>query len=59
MLFAIVNLLGVQVILFFEWLPANNLLSIFTSHLPVDKHLYFIAGAEGRQLIQGLMKFTR
>ncbi|MBZ9846826.1 helix-turn-helix domain-containing protein [Mesorhizobium sp. CA14] len=56
MLFAIGNSLGVPVSRFFEGLPGNNGMSHCIPLLPVDERLDFIASAEGRRLIEALIK---
>ncbi|MFD9901280.1 helix-turn-helix domain-containing protein [Mesorhizobium sp. NPDC059025] len=54
MLYEIARSLDVPVSRFFEGLPGNDEAS--TSVLPVDERLEFIASAEGRRLIEGLMQ---
>ncbi|RUT98630.1 hypothetical protein EOD23_26585 [Mesorhizobium sp. USDA-HM6] len=54
MLYEIARSLGVPVSRFFEGLPGNES-SRDTLPLPVDERIDFIASAEGRRLIEGLM----
>ncbi|MER8536662.1 helix-turn-helix domain-containing protein [Mesorhizobium sp. M1005] len=54
MLHEISRSLGVPVSRFFEGLPGNEISRDATS-LPVDERIEFIASAEGRRLIAGLM----
>lgn len=54
MLYEIGRSLDVPVSRFFEGLPGNET-SRETSPLPVDERIDFIASAEGRRLIEGLM----
>jgi transcriptional regulator with XRE-family HTH domain len=56
MLYEIARSLDVPVSRFFEGLPGNGEAS--ASSLPVDERLEFIASAEGRQLIEGLMRLS-
>ncbi|MER9696997.1 helix-turn-helix transcriptional regulator [Mesorhizobium sp. M0146] len=56
MLYEIAKSLGVPVRRFFEGLPGNNETSLNASPLPVDERINFIASAEGRRLIEGLMQ---
>jgi transcriptional regulator with XRE-family HTH domain len=56
MLYEIAGSLGVPVSRFFEGLPGNNQTDGEASPLPVDERLDFIASAEGRRLIEGLMR---
>lgn len=55
MLFEIGKSLGVPVSRFFEGLPGNDQTSVEARPLPVDERIDFIASAEGRRLIEGLM----
>ncbi len=55
MLYEIAKSLGVPVSRFFEGLPGNDQTSVEARPLPVDERLDFIASAEGRRLIEGLM----
>jgi transcriptional regulator with XRE-family HTH domain len=55
MLYKIANSLGVPVSRFFEGLPGNGT-SREAPLLPVDERIEFIASAEGRRLIEGLMQ---
>ncbi|UCI05212.1 helix-turn-helix domain-containing protein [Mesorhizobium sp. B1-1-8] len=54
MLYEIARSLGVPVSRFFEGLPGNEA-NRDVSPLPADERIDFIASAEGRRLIQGLM----
>ena len=54
MLYEIATSLGVPVSRFFEGLPGNET-TRETRPLPVDERIDFIASAEGRRLIEGLM----
>ncbi|TPI27892.1 helix-turn-helix transcriptional regulator [Mesorhizobium sp. B3-1-6] len=54
MLYEIATSLGVPVSRFFEGLPGNDA-ARETGPLPVDERIDFIASAEGRRLIEGLM----
>lgn len=54
MLYEIARSLDVPVSRFFDGLPGNDKAS--DSVLPVDERLEFIASAEGRRLIEGLMQ---
>lgn len=54
MLYEIAKSLGVPVSRFFEGLPGNDS-SRVSPPLPVDERIDFIASAEGRRLIEGLM----
>ncbi|WP_256754704.1 helix-turn-helix domain-containing protein [Mesorhizobium sp. Mes31] len=56
MLYEIASSLGVPVGRFFEGLPGNDETSVEAPPLPVDERLDFIASAEGRRLIEGLVK---
>ncbi|MER9963285.1 helix-turn-helix domain-containing protein [Mesorhizobium sp. M0045] len=56
MLYEIASTLGVPVSRFFEGLPGNGQKSEEAKPLPVDERLNFIASAEGRRLIEGLVK---
>ncbi|RUV21750.1 helix-turn-helix transcriptional regulator [Mesorhizobium sp. M7A.F.Ca.MR.245.00.0.0] len=56
MLYEIAKSLGVPVSRFFEGLPGNDETSRNASPLPVDERIDFIASAEGRRLIEGLMQ---
>ncbi|WP_245451672.1 helix-turn-helix domain-containing protein [Mesorhizobium waimense] len=56
MLYEIASSLGVPVGRFFEGLPGNDEASVEARPLPVDERLDFIASAEGRRLIEGLVK---
>ncbi|MER9365043.1 hypothetical protein NKI66_03510 [Mesorhizobium sp. M0518] len=55
MLYEIARSLGVPVSRFFEGLPGNDETRVEARPLPVDERLDFIASAEGRRLIQGLV----
>ncbi|BCG96936.1 hypothetical protein MesoLj131a_58000 [Mesorhizobium sp. 131-2-1] len=55
MLYEIASSLGVPVSRFFEGLPGNGQKRGEARPLPVDERLDFIASAEGRRLIEGLM----
>lgn len=55
MLYEIATVLRVPVSRFFEGLPGNDESRDRARPLPVDERLEFIASAEGRHLIQGLM----
>ncbi|CAH2400739.1 Transcriptional regulator, contains XRE-family HTH domain [Mesorhizobium escarrei] len=55
MLYEIARSLGVPVSRFFEGLPGNETIGE-APPLPVDKRIDFIASAEGRRLIEGLMQ---
>lgn len=55
MLYEIAKSLGVPVCRFFEGLPGNDETNRSASPLPVDERIDFIASAEGRRLIAGLM----
>ncbi|MGX8009044.1 helix-turn-helix domain-containing protein [Mesorhizobium sp. ORM8.1] len=55
MLYEIAKSLDVPVSRFFEGLPGNDQKSVEAKPLPVDERLDFIASAEGRRLIEGLM----
>lgn len=55
MLYEIAGVLGVPVSRFFEGLPGNEIGSGSTP-LPVDERIEFIASAEGRRVIEGLMR---
>jgi transcriptional regulator with XRE-family HTH domain len=55
MLYKIATALGVPVSRFFEGLPGNDESRDQARPLPVDERLAFIASAEGRHLIEGLM----
>ncbi|MER9925751.1 helix-turn-helix domain-containing protein [Mesorhizobium sp. M0048] len=56
MLYEIGRSLSVPVSRFFEGLPGNDETSPNASPLPVDERINFIASAEGRRLIEGLMQ---
>jgi transcriptional regulator with XRE-family HTH domain len=56
MLYEIAKSLDVPVSRFFEGLPGNDQTAIEARPLPGDERLDFIASAEGRRLIEGLMK---
>jgi len=56
MLYEIGRSLDVPVSRFFEGLPGNDETSRNASPLPVDERIDFIASAEGRRLIEGLMQ---
>ncbi|ESX16668.1 transcriptional regulator [Mesorhizobium sp. LSJC255A00] len=56
MLYEIASSLGVPVGRFFEGLPGNDERRVEARPLPVDERLDFIASAEGRRLIEGLVK---
>ncbi|ESW98068.1 hypothetical protein X768_31830 [Mesorhizobium sp. LSJC265A00] len=56
MLYEIASSLGVPVGRFFEGLPGNDETRVEARPLPVDERLDFIASAEGRRLIEGLVK---
>ncbi|MES0172631.1 helix-turn-helix transcriptional regulator [Mesorhizobium sp. M0006] len=55
MLCEIAKSLDVPVSRFFEGLPGNDQKRVEARPLPVDERLDFIASAEGRRLIEGLM----
>ncbi|WP_280177787.1 helix-turn-helix transcriptional regulator [Mesorhizobium sp. NFR06] len=55
MLYEIATSLGVPVSRFFEGLPGNETTRVVLP-LPVDQRIEFIASAEGRRLIEGLMQ---
>lgn len=55
MLCEIAKSLDVPVSRFFEGLPGNDQERVEARPLPVDERLDFIASAEGRRLIEGLM----
>lgn len=55
MLYEIARSLGVPVSRFFEGLPGNRT-SPDGPPLPVDERIDFIASAEGRRLIEGLVQ---
>ena len=55
MLYEIASSLGVPVGRFFEGLPGNDATRVEARPLPVDERLDFIASAEGRRLIEGLV----
>lgn len=55
MLYEIASSLGVPVGRFFEGLPGNDETRVEARPLPVDERLDFIASAEGRRLIEGLV----
>ncbi|ESX26585.1 hypothetical protein X767_04685 [Mesorhizobium sp. LSJC264A00] len=55
MLYEIARSLGVPVSRFFEGLPGNDETRVEARPLPVDERLDFIASAEGRRLIEGLV----
>lgn len=59
MLYEIASSLGVPVGRFFEGLPGNNETRVEARPLPVDERLDFIASAEGRRLIEGLVKLPQ
>ncbi|MCG7508627.1 XRE family transcriptional regulator [Mesorhizobium retamae] len=56
MLYEIARSLDVPVSRFFEGLPSNNETRCKTLPLPVDERIDFVASAEGRRLIAGLMQ---
>ncbi|WP_245455799.1 hypothetical protein [Mesorhizobium sp. M4B.F.Ca.ET.058.02.1.1] len=56
MLYEIGRWLGVPASRFFEGLPGNNDTDGQLPPLPVDERIEFIASAEGRRLIEGLMQ---
>ncbi|MER9868505.1 helix-turn-helix domain-containing protein [Mesorhizobium sp. M0136] len=56
MLYEIAKSLDVPISRFFEGLPGNDQTAMEARPLPVDERLDFIASAEGRRLIEGLMK---
>lgn len=58
MLYEIGKSLGVPVSRFFEGLPGNDQPSVEARPLPVDERIDFIASAEGRRLIEGLMTLS-
>jgi transcriptional regulator with XRE-family HTH domain len=58
MLYEIARSLGVPVRRFFEGLPESGQTSVESRPLPVDERLDFIASAEGRRLIEGLMQLN-
>lgn len=56
MLFEIATTLGVPVGRFFEGLPGNGVAREDAPPLPVDERINFIASAEGRRLIEAVMR---
>lgn len=58
MLYEIAKSLGVPVSRFFAGLPGNNEVSSETPRLPIDERIAFIASAEGRRVIEGLMQLN-
>ncbi|MER9755636.1 helix-turn-helix domain-containing protein [Mesorhizobium sp. M0166] len=56
MLYEIATSLDVPVSRFFDGLPGNDGTRVEARPLPVDERLDFIASAEGRRLIEGLVK---
>jgi transcriptional regulator with XRE-family HTH domain len=56
MLFEIATFLGVPVSRFFEGLPGNEKQEGEAALLPADERITFIASAEGRRLIKGVMQ---
>ncbi|MGH0217675.1 hypothetical protein [Sinorhizobium meliloti] len=56
MLYEIATSLGVPVGRLFEGLPGNERTNGDAPLLPVDERITFIASAEGRRLIEGLMQ---
>jgi transcriptional regulator with XRE-family HTH domain len=57
MLYEISQILGVPVSRFFEGLPGNERASGTTApDLPVDERITFIASADGRRMVEGLMR---
>lgn len=56
MLYEIGTSLGVPVSRFFEGLPGNGRDDTNAPLLPIDERITFIASAEGRRLIEGLMQ---
>ncbi|WP_051371463.1 hypothetical protein [Mesorhizobium loti] len=59
MLYEIAKALDVPVSRFFEGLPGNPPANGEARPLPVDERLNFIASAEGRRLIEGVMTLPR
>jgi len=57
MLYEIATSLGVPVSRFFEGLPGNET-TRETRPLPADERIDFIASAEGRRLVEGLMRLN-
>jgi transcriptional regulator with XRE-family HTH domain len=57
MLYEIATSLGVPLSRFFEGLPGNET-TRDTRPLPIDERIDFIASAEGRRLVEGLMNFN-
>lgn len=58
MLYEIAKSLGVPVGRFFAGLPGNDETCVEAPPLPVDERLDFIASAEGRRLIEGLVNLS-
>lgn len=56
MLFEIATFLGVPVSRFFDGLPGNERQEGAAALLPADERITFIASAEGRRLIEGVMQ---
>ena len=56
MLFDIATFLGVPVSRFFDGLPGNDTQEGAAALLPADERITFIASAEGRRLIKGVMR---
>ncbi len=56
MLYGIARALEVPVSRFFDGLPGNGEAGAAVALLPADERLEFIASAEGRRLIEGLMQ---
>lgn len=57
-LFEISKALGIPVSRFFEGLPGNDSGKWDATIFPVDERIGFIASAEGRRLIEGLMQLN-
>ncbi len=56
MLFELATFLGMPVSRFFQGLPGNEKQEGGAALLPVDERMTFIAGSEGRRLIEGVMR---
>jgi len=58
MLYKIGSVLGVPASRFFEGLPGNVTAAGGVPPLPADERIIFIASAEGRRLMEGLMRLS-
>ena len=58
MLYELARRLNVPVSRFFEGLPGNDRNCEAAASLPVDERITFIASAEGRRMIEGLMRLN-